>query len=101
MVLFMSSATVGQFIIFGMIDTQYALFYGLSGGVLGAIVGTQGASVLLRKTGRASIIVFFLAFILFGSGVLMVSTGSVQLLETGITGFRPVCGRVGKAENVD
>lgn len=101
MVLFMSSATVGQFIIFGMIDTEYALFYGLCGGVLGAIVGTQGAGVLMRKTGRASIIVFFLAFILFGSGVLMVSTGSVQLLETGITGFRPVCGRVGKAENVD
>jgi len=101
MVLFMSSATVGQFIIFGMIDTEYALFFGICGGVLGAIVGTKGAGALLRRTGRASIIVFFLAFILFGSGILMVSTGSVQLLETGFTGFRPVCGRTGKAAQLD
>ena len=101
MVLFMSSATVGQFIIFGMIDFEYALFYGLCGGVLGAVVGTKGAVALLKRTGRASLLLFFLAFILFGSGLLMVGTGSAQLLETGITGFRPLCGRTGKAAELD
>jgi len=101
MVLFMSSATVCQFIIFGMIDLEYAAFFGFFGGVLGAIVGTKGAHSLLQRTGRPSFIVFFLAFILFGSGLLMVGTGSMTLMETGLGGFRPVCGRTGKAAQYD
>ena len=101
MVLFMSSATVGQFIIFGMIDAEYALFFGTVGGVLGAIVGTKGAAVLLKKTGRPSFIIFFLAVLLIGSGLLMVGTGAVQLQQTGFTSFRPLCGRAGKAAHYD
>ena len=101
MVLFMSSATVGQFVIFGMIDMEYALFFGAVGGVLGAIVGTKGARVLLKRTGRPSLIVYCLAFILFGSGLLMLFTGSHQLLQSGVTGFRPICGRAGDAANQD
>jgi len=97
MVLFMSSATVGQFIVFGMLDTQYALFYG-SVGIIGAIVGTKGAKSILDRTGRASFLLFFLAAILLGSGVLMASTGLPQIVKTGLTGFRPVCGRSGAAE---
>jgi len=101
MVLFMSSATVGQFIIFGMIDGQYAFFFGIVGGVLGAIVGTKGARALLKKTGRPSFIIFFLAFILFGSGLLMVGSGALALKEVGFSGFRPLCGRAGKAAQYD
>ena len=101
MVLFMSSATVAQFIIFGMIDMEYALFFGCVGGVLGAIVGTKGARVILQRTGRASIIVFCLAFILLGSGLLMLYTGFVQLRVSGLTGFRPMCGRAGVAAKID
>ena len=40
MVLFMSSATVGQFVVFGMLDMKYALFF-MVAGVVGAIVGTK------------------------------------------------------------
>ena len=96
MVLFMSSANVGQFIVFGMLDVPYALFYGCTG-VLGAIVGTKGAKALLDRTGRASYLIFFLAAILLGSGVLMAGAGVPQILKTGFTGFRPICGRTGAA----
>ena len=96
MVFFMSSANVGQFIVFGMLDLQYALFYG-GVGVAGAIVGTKGAKSLLDRTGRASYLVFFLAAILLGSGVLMAAAGAPQIMKTGLTGFRPICGRSGAA----
>ena len=96
MVFFMSSANVGQFIVLGMLDTQYALYYGMAG-ILGAVVGTRGAKTLIDRTGRASYLVFFLAIILLGSGVLMAAAGVPQLLKTGLTGFRPVCGRTGAA----
>ena len=100
MVLFMSSANVAQFMVFGMLDAQYATFYGCVG-VVGALVGTKSAGALLKATGRTSIIVFFLASILLGSGVLMVATGVIQLQKVGITSFRPICGRAGAAARVD
>jgi hypothetical protein len=53
MVFFMSSANVGQFVVFGMLDMEYALFYG-SVGIVGAVVGTKGAKSILDRTGRAS-----------------------------------------------
>ncbi|KAL1524271.1 hypothetical protein AB1Y20_019174 [Prymnesium parvum] len=100
MVFFMSSATVGQFVIFGMLDMKYASFYGAVG-VVGAIIGTKGAKVLIEKTGRASFLIFFLAIVLFGSGVLMAATGVPLIMQTGMTGFRPLCGRAGAAARVD
>jgi len=100
MVFFMSSATVGQFVVFGMLDLNYAIFYGLTG-VAGAIVGTKGAKVLIERTGRASFLIFFLAAVLLGSGVLMAATGLPQILSTGFTGFRPLCGRAGAAARLD
>ena len=100
MVFFMSSATVGQFVVFGMLDVNYAFFYGATG-VAGAIVGTKGAKVLIDRTGRASFLVFFLAAVLLGSGVLMAATGVPAILETGFTGFRPLCGRAGAAARFD
>ena len=96
MVFFMSSANVGQFVVFGMLDLEYALFYGTVG-VLGAIVGTKGAKSLIERTGRASFLIFFLAAILFGSGLLMAYVGIPQVLKSGLTGFRPICGRAGAA----
>ena len=60
-------------------------------------MGTKGAKTLLDRTGRASYLVFFLAAILLGSGVLMASTGVPQIMRTGLTGFRPICGRAGAA----
>mmetsp|Transcript_82970 Transcript_82970/g.165641 ORF Transcript_82970/g.165641 Transcript_82970/m.165641 type:complete len:103 (-) Transcript_82970:410-718(-) len=97
MVFFMASANVGQFVVFGMLDLQYALYYGIVGGVLGAIVGTKGAKVIVDRSGRASYLVFFLAFILLGSGVLMAGAGVPGIMRTGFTGFRPICGRTGAA----
>ena len=70
--------------------------YGLVG-VCGAVVGTKGAKALVEKTGRSSMLVFILAFLLFGSGALMLATGSVQLMRSGLTGFRSLCGRAGAA----
>ena len=96
MVFFMSSANVGQFVVFGMLDVPYALFYG-GAGVVGAIIGTKGAKQILDRTGRASYLVFFLAAILLGSGVLMAAAGIPQIAKTGFTGFRPICGRTGAA----
>ena len=96
MVFFLSSATVGQFVVFGMLDLEYALFYGTVG-VVGAIVGTKGAKSLIERTGRASFLIFFLAAILFGSGLLMAYVGIPQVLKSGLTGFRPICGRAGAA----
>ena len=75
---------------------RYALFYG-GVGVVGAIVGTKGAKVLIERSGRASFIVFFLAAILLGSGVLMLYAGAPQIMKTGFTGFRPLCGLAGAA----
>ena len=97
MVFFMASANVGQFIIFGMLDGQYALFYGIFGGVCGAVVGTKGAKALIDRTGRASFLIFFLAAILLASGVLMAGAGIPGIMKTGLTGFRPICGRTGAA----
>jgi len=70
-------------------------------GVAGAIVGTKGAKVLIERTGRASFLIFFLAAVLLGSGVLMAATGLPQILATGFTGFRPLCGRAGAAARLD
>merc|ERR1719217_693772 len=84
MVLFMASANVGQFIIFGMLDVPYACFYGAAG-VVGAIVGMTGAKAILDRTGRASYLLFFLAAILLGSGLLMAGAGVPQILKTGLT----------------
>lgn len=64
---------------------------------MGAIVGTKGAKSLIDRTGRASYLIFFLAAILLGSGVLMAYAGIPQILKTGLTGFRPICGRAGAA----
>jgi len=100
MVMFMSSCNVGQFVVLGMLDMEYACYYG-SVGIVGAIIGTGIAGKLVKATGRASFLVFFLAFILLGSGVLMAATGTPQLIRTGLTGFRPVCGRAGAAAKVD
>ena len=172
MVFFMSSATVGQFVVFGMLDLKYASFYGTVG-IAGAIAGTKGAKVLfvhrapmlaslrrfslpllrpfsarsppvqpllftpscsppprppapcprvapcpranspnweaspapaqalIDKTGRASFLIFFLAAVLFGSGILMGATGVPLILNTGFTGFRPLCGRAGAAARAD
>jgi uncharacterized membrane protein YfcA len=97
MVFFMSSANVGQFVVFGMLDLKYALFYGTFGGVAGAIVGTKGAKALIERTGRASYLIFFLAAILLGSGVLMAYAGIPQIIKSGLTGFRPICGLAGAA----
>ncbi|KAG8463396.1 hypothetical protein KFE25_004907 [Diacronema lutheri] len=96
MVLLMASCTIAQFIIFGMLDQSFASWYGLVG-VCGAVVGTKGAKALVEKTGRSSMLVFILAFLLFGSGALMLATGSVQLMRSGLTGFRSLCGRAGAA----
>jgi uncharacterized membrane protein YfcA len=96
MVFFLSSANVGQFVVFGMLDLEYALFYGVVG-VAGAIVGTKGAKSLIERTGRASFLIFVLAALLFGSGLLMGYVGIQQVIESGLTGFRPICGRAGAA----
>ena len=100
MVMFMSSANMGQFIVLGMLDMEYAMFYGAVG-IIGAIVGTGAAKKLIEMSGRASFIIFFLAAILLGSGVLMVVTGTPQIMKSGLTGFRPVCGRAGAAARSD
>ena len=66
-------------------------------GVAGAIVGTKGAKSLIERTGRASFLMFFLAAILFGSGLLMAYVGITQVLKSGLTGFQPICDRAGAA----
>ena len=52
MVMFMSSANMGQFIVLGMLDLEYACYYG-GIGVLGAIVGTGAAKKLIEMSRRA------------------------------------------------
>merc|ERR1712185_773439 len=61
MVMFMSSANMGQFVVLGMLDTEYALYY-MAWGVVGAVVGTGAAKKLIDWSGRASFLIFFLAF---------------------------------------
>ena len=100
MVMFMSSANMGQFIVLGMLDLEYACYYGAIG-IVGAIVGTGAAKKLIEMSGRASFLIFFLAVILLGSGLLMVVTGTPQIIKSGLTGFRPVCGRAGAAARSD
>lgn len=59
------------------------------------------SQALIERTGRASFLIFFLATVLFGSGVLMAASGVPLILDTGFTGFRPLCGRAGAAARVD
>jgi uncharacterized membrane protein YfcA len=100
MVLLMASCTIAQFVIFGMLDRSFASWYAAVG-VAGAIVGTKGAKALVERSGRASALIFILAGLLFGSGVLMASTGTVQLWRSGLTGFRSLCGRAGASARGD
>mmetsp|Transcript_39253 Transcript_39253/g.96986 ORF Transcript_39253/g.96986 Transcript_39253/m.96986 type:complete len:638 (-) Transcript_39253:336-2249(-) len=100
MVLLMASCTIAQFVIFGMLDQSFASWYGFVG-VCGAVVGTKGAKALVEKSGRTSMLIFVLAFLLFASGALMLGTGSVQLTRSGLTGFRSLCGRAGAAAAAD
>ena len=68
----------------------------------GSSSGCAGASKkLIEMSGRASFLIFSLSFILLGSGVLMGVTGSIGLMKSGLTGFRPVCGRAGAAARSD
>ena len=96
MMLFMSSTTVTQFLLFGALEPHFAAFYG-GVGVLGSVVGNKAAKAILLRTGRPSLGIFLLAFLLLGSGVFMVVGGAPRLLHTGLTAFRPLCGRVGAA----
>ena len=98
--MFMASANMGQFVVLGMLDLEFAGYY-MAWGIFGAIVGTGAAKKLVAASGRPSFLVFFLAFVLFGSGLLMGATGIGPLMKSGFTGFRPVCGRAGAAARVD
>jgi hypothetical protein len=96
MMLFMSSTTVTQFLLFGALEPRFAVFYG-GVGCLGSVLGNRAAKTILLRTGRPSLGIFLLAFLLLGSGVFMVAGGAPRLMHTGLTAFRPLCGRVGAA----
>ena len=100
MMLFMSSTTVTQFVLFGALEPRHALFYG-SVGALGSAVGNRVAKLLLDRMRRPSYLIFLLCFLLLSSGCLLVCTGVPRLMRTGFTAFRPLCGRVGAAARLD
>jgi hypothetical protein len=92
-----TAEAVTQFILFGALETKFAIFYGAVG-ALGSLVGNKGAKAILDRTGRPSLGIYLLGFLLLSSGALMVVSGVPRLMQTGFTSFRPLCGRVGAAE---
>ncbi|CAK4771591.1 hypothetical protein LEN26_017592 [Aphanomyces euteiches] len=90
MILFTSSATTFQFIVFGMLPYDYAIWYGLVGFV-GGFVGQVGVSYLIRKYRKMALVMFLIAVVVCTSGVVMGVLGLLDIMNNGFRGFRSLC----------
>ena len=80
LVLFTSSSTTFQFIVFGMMNIENCLIYGACS-IIGSLIGTIFIQSLIVKTGRPSILVFSLAIVLALSSVLIPLDAIMRILK--------------------
>ena len=94
MIFFTAASATLQFAMLGDIRPVYACTLFLAG-LVGTAVGQRVVSVLLRRSGRQSLIVLILAFIIGGSTIVMSIVGVFnfmdELKEGKSQGFRPLC----------
>ena len=82
-----------QFGLEGRLPLVYAAVYA---GVcaLGSVAGGKGISVAVRRTGRASYVVFMLALTIFTGGLATAVVGGMRAfaeLQRGLPGFHNIC----------
>jgi len=95
MILFTSSITTSQFIIFGTLEPSYGSWFCMFG-FLSSFVGQTLMAMVLKKYKKQSVVVFCISGILGLSAVLLGIQGVVTVirdLELNVPmGFRPLCG---------
>lgn len=91
MILFTSSATTIQFIILGTLSLDHALWHGVVGFVAG-LIGQLGMSYLIKKYRKSALVIFFIAFIVGVSGLVMGVLGAIRTWRVGFEGFCSLCG---------
>jgi predicted membrane channel-forming protein YqfA (hemolysin III family) len=108
---FTALSTVSQYFVIGALNWQPALWFFVQG-VLAAVMGQFVVHRIVKRFKKSSIISFLLvtpillflfldfwfhfsvilqAFVIFGSGVAMIVTGTLQIVDEGITGFADLC----------
>lgn len=78
MILFTSSATMTQFLLFRVISTNAAIQFAFLG-MVGALIGQKAIGAVLKKYKRVSVITFSLAVVIGASCLLMGLTGIIQV----------------------
>ena len=94
MILFTSSCTTLQFLILGMLPSDFAIWYGFVGFV-SSYVGQVIMGHFVSKYGRVSYIILSIAVVIAGSTLLMGITGTQEVvadIRSGKhLGFSPIC----------
>ena len=80
MILFSSLTNSTLFGLAGLLKYDYGLVLGLSN-IFGALTGLTLINRYIEKTGRASIIVFILAFIMLGSAIVITIYSTIKIVE--------------------
>jgi len=91
MILFTATSTTTQFIVFGKIQWDYALWYGTTG-FISAIIGQLLIQKMLKKWGRQSYVAFILAAVIALSLIFFVVLSIRGLIEEPQQMFHGVCG---------
>ena len=95
MVLATSSSTTTQFLIHGVLPPSYAILF-VFVGLVSNIIGKRLIRKLVTKYNRRSIVIFTIALGIFVSMVMMLISGTIDVISTissgRYMGFRPVCG---------
>ena len=96
MIFFTSSSTTVQFVMLGMMQSDYALWFG-GIGVLGSLTGNKIVGQLIKKYKKNAIVVLLLAFVIGLSALIMGITGITTIIRDVINHnwvafyFRGVC----------
>ena len=94
MIFFTAASATIQYAMLGDLRPTYACVLFVAG-LLGTALGQRVVGVLLRKSGRQSLIVLIIAFIIGTSTIIMAVTGVLNVIaevnEGKHQGFRPLC----------
>jgi uncharacterized membrane protein YfcA len=94
MIFFTSASATLQFAMLGELRAGYACAL-FAAGLLGTAVGQHVVSALVRRSGRASLIVLIIALVIGGSTVVMSVAGLLDVLselaDGRSQGFQPLC----------
>ena len=95
MIFFTALSATLQYAMLGDIRLGYACVLFVAG-LIGTAVGQWAIGAMLRRSGRQSLIVLLIAFIIGGSTVVMSILGTLnfvaEIRQGKSQGFRPLCG---------